>query len=65
MPAVVSFYSIDEGAKPVDRRIYHNHTECPVGLAIPESRRNKGTNGYSLCPVCCELIERILNKSVV
>jgi hypothetical protein len=62
MPAVVPFYSIDEETKPSDQRVYHNHTECPIGLAIPESRRNKGTHGYRLCPICDDLIER---KSVV
>jgi hypothetical protein len=62
MPAVVPFHSIDEYTKPVFERIYHNNTECPIALDIPNTQRHTGTNGYDLCPVCRELIER---KSVV
>jgi hypothetical protein len=64
MPAVVPFYSIDEEAKPLDQRVYHNHTDCPIRQVIPESRRNVGTNGYNLCPVCLKLIEINPGESV-
>lgn len=63
MPAVVPFYSIDEESKPSEQRVYHNHTECPIGQAIPDTRRCIGTDGYELCPTCLKLIQRALRKS--
>ena len=64
MPAVVPLYSIDEEAKPVNQRVYHNHTDCPIRETIPETRRDIGTNGYDLCPICLKLIEQFPRKSV-
>lgn len=62
MPAVVPFYSIDEEFKPQEQRVYHNHTECPIAQAIPDTRRLRGTDGYDLCPTCLELIRRVRRK---
>jgi hypothetical protein len=63
MPAVVPFYSLDEKTKPSKERVYHNHTECPIGRAIPDTRRCTGTDGYELCPVCFEFIQHVRRKS--
>lgn len=65
MSAVVTFYSIHEEVKPADQRVYHNNTDCPIAQAIPDDWRNTGTNGYSLCLICSDLIERIPLGAVV
>lgn len=60
MPAVVPFYSITEESKSPERRIYHNHTACPIIPTITENQRNIGTNGYEQCPICRQLIDCVL-----
>jgi hypothetical protein len=62
MPAVVPFYSLDEESNPPEKRVYHNHTDCPSALAIPRPWRHIGTAGYNLCPTCLELIQRVRRK---
>jgi hypothetical protein len=55
MPAVPSFRSINETAKPLVRRVYHNHSECPSGRDISSSDRQAGSAGYRLCAECGRL----------
>jgi hypothetical protein len=52
MPTIPSFYSVNEAAKPADKRVYHNNSTCPPGRDIPQNERRVGDNGYSLCKDC-------------
>jgi hypothetical protein len=54
MPKVPDFYSINEGAKRVANRVYHNNSACAAGRDIPQNERRPGTNGYRLCHDCSE-----------
>jgi hypothetical protein len=46
------FYSINEGKKPKDDRVYHNNNTCPPGLDIPKNERRRGRNEYRPCKDC-------------
>jgi hypothetical protein len=49
---MADYYSINEGLKPVNERVYHNNTNCRAGRDIPKNERKEGTNGYPLCKDC-------------
>lgn len=55
MPAVASFYSINEAAKPPANRVHHNNSACPPGRDIPANERRNGTGNYRLCDDCIRL----------
>jgi hypothetical protein len=52
---VLSFNSINEIKKHVDKRRYHNNNKCPSGYDIPKKERREGTAGYTLCEHCKNL----------
>ena len=55
MPRTAQFYSINEAAKPVNKRVHHDNSACPPGRDIPQHERRIGTGGYRLCDDCAEL----------
>jgi hypothetical protein len=59
MRTTVPFYSIDEEQKLLSNRTYHNHSQCPVGQSIPQDKRENGTNGYEICPICRQINQPI------
>ena len=53
MSRVPDFYSINEAARPADKRIYHNEGNCPPGRDIKAAGKDRpGQNGYRLCEDC-------------
>ena len=55
MPKTAQFYSINEAAKPANKRVHHDNSACPPGRDIPQNERRQGTGGYRLCDDCAEL----------
>jgi hypothetical protein len=55
MPAVPSFYSVNEAVKAAPSRVYHNNGACAPGRDIPPQERRLGTGGYRLCLDCQRL----------
>ncbi len=55
MARVADYYSVNEAAKPVQNRVYHNNNACPSGRDIPQSERRPGRNGYRICEHCDRL----------
>jgi hypothetical protein len=55
MPKVSEFYSINEGNKPTEKRVYHNNSACASGRDIPQNERRAGTGGYKLCDDCSRM----------
>jgi hypothetical protein len=54
MPKVPYFHSINEVAKPVHNRVYHDNSACAPGRDIPANERRAGQGGYRYCEVCAE-----------
>lgn len=55
MPAVASFYSINEVNKPIAERVYHNNSTCPPGRNIKAAGAEQpGKNAYRPCKYCAE-----------
>ena len=52
MTAVAPFYSVNEEAKPANKRVHHNNGACAPGRDIPTHERRQGTGGYRLCEDC-------------
>jgi len=52
MPTVPNFHSVNEAAKPLTKRRYHNNSACAPGRDIPQWERRAGTGGYELCEDC-------------
>lgn len=55
MPIVAGFYSVNEGKKPPQERVYHDNSACPLGRDIPPHERHTGTRDYRLCDDCRNL----------
>jgi hypothetical protein len=55
MPKVAPFYSVNEAAKPLRHRVYHDNNNCPPGRDIPKNEQRPGTGGYRLCENCQKL----------
>jgi hypothetical protein len=52
MPRITAFHSVNEIAKPADKRVYHDNSTCPPGRDIPREVRRPGTGGYGRCHQC-------------
>jgi hypothetical protein len=55
MAFVDPFYSVNEVAKPDDKRRWHDQSDCGAGKAIPKGDRRPGIGGYTRCEECKEL----------
>ena len=55
MPKVTQFYSVNEAAKPANKRVHHDNGACRPGQDIPSNERRPGNGGYRLCEVCEDL----------
>jgi hypothetical protein len=58
MPPISPIYSINEGKKPPDKRVYHTNSACGPFREIPQAERRGGFGGYRLCDDC----ERLNNQ---
>jgi hypothetical protein len=53
MPRTADFHSINEVKKPVDNRVYHNDSTCPLGrVVMAAGEYSLGKNNYRLCRDC-------------
>lgn len=54
MPAMSPVHSVNEAAKPLSQRVYHNNSNCGAYKAIPLRDRVPGTGNYRLCHDCTQ-----------
>ena len=54
MSKVPAYYTITP-AQPPRPDVYHDHSDCPVGEAIPAATRRPGTAGRPRCANCVKL----------
>jgi hypothetical protein len=55
MAYVDPFYSVNEEAKPADKRRWHDQSDCGPAKEVPNGDRRAGTGGYSRCEDCKSL----------
>jgi hypothetical protein len=55
MAYVDPFYSVNEEAKPADKRRWHDQSDCGPAKEIPNGDRRPGAGEYSRCEDCMSL----------